>query len=51
MKTACTQQVPTTGVINSRLGKLKLKNDYPTDATVEKIFDDIDFQRASQAYL
>jgi hypothetical protein len=51
MKTARTQQLPTTGVINSRLGKLKLKNGYPTDATVEKIFGDIDFQRASQAYL
>lgn len=51
MKAARTQQLPTTGLFNSRLGKLKLKNGYPTDETVEKIFDDIDFQRASQAYL
>lgn len=35
----------------SRLGPLDLENGYPTDATVVKIFDDIDYQRACQAYL
>ena len=35
----------------SRLGPLELENGYPTDATVAKIFDDIDYQRACQAYL
>jgi hypothetical protein len=35
----------------SRLGPLELENGYPTDATVTKIFDDIDYQRACQAYL
>ena len=35
----------------SRLGLLELENGYPTDATVTKIFDDIDYQRACQAYL
>jgi hypothetical protein len=37
--------------LESRLGPLELENGYPTDATVTKIFDDIDYQRACQAYL
>lgn len=41
--------------INSRIGELKFtkdfENGYPTDATVTKLFDEIDFQRACQAYL
>ena len=45
------QHLPTTGSIASRLGPLDLENGYPTDATVAKIFDDIDYQRACQAYL
>jgi len=48
---ATTDRLPTTGTVASRLGPLELVNGYPTDATVEKIFDDIDFQRACQAYL
>ena len=45
------QLLPTTGSVASRLGPLELNNGYPSDATVAKIFDDIDFQRACQAYL
>jgi hypothetical protein len=45
------QQLPTSGIVESRLGKIELTNGYPTDATAKKIFDDIDFQRACQAYL
>ena len=45
------QLLPTTGAVASRLGPLELENGYPTDATVAKVFDDIDFQRACQAYL
>ena len=48
---AWAQQLPTTGTVNSRLGKLELNNGFPTEATVKKLYDDIDFQRASQAYL
>jgi len=44
-------QVPTTGTVDSRLGKLEIVNGYPTDATVKKLYDDLDFQRAVQAYL
>jgi hypothetical protein len=43
--------LPTTGTVKSRLGDIELKNGYPTSATASKIFDDIDFQRACQAYL
>jgi hypothetical protein len=49
--TANAQVLPTTGSIETRLGALELKNGYPTTATVEKVFDDIDYQRACQAYL
>ena len=45
------QQLPTNGVVNSPAGKLTFKNGYPIDATVLKLFDEIDFQRASQTYL
>jgi hypothetical protein len=45
------QELPTTGSIESRLGKMELTNGYPTEATAKKLFDDIDFQRACQAYL
>ncbi len=45
------QQLPTSGTLESPLGNLELKNGYPTDATAKKIYDDIDFQRACQAYL
>ena len=44
-------QLPTNGFIESRLGKLELINGYPTDETVKKLYDDLDFQRACQAYL
>jgi hypothetical protein len=45
------QQLPTSATVESPLGKLDLKNGYPTEATAKKIYDDIDFQRACQAYL
>jgi hypothetical protein len=41
--------------IDTRIGKLSFTHDfangYPTDETVTKLFDEMDFQRASQAYL
>ncbi len=33
------------------LSELDFKNDYPTDSTVTKLYDAIDFQRACQAYI
>jgi hypothetical protein len=41
--------------INARIGKLSFTHDfangYPTKETVEKLYDERDFQRATQAYL
>jgi hypothetical protein len=41
--------------IDTRIGPLEFTHDfangYPTDATVEKLYDERDFQRACQAYL
>ena len=41
--------------INTRIGKLSFTHDfangYPTTETVQKLFDERDFQRACQAYL
>jgi len=41
--------------IDTRIGKLSFTHDfangYPTEETVEKLFDAMDFQRATQAYL
>jgi hypothetical protein len=51
---------PTTGrngsqKIETRIGTLEFTHDfangYPTDATIEKLYDERDFQRACQAYL
>jgi hypothetical protein len=41
--------------IETRVGRLEFTHDfangYPTDATIEKLYDERDFQRACQAYL
>jgi hypothetical protein len=42
-------------MIETRIGALEFTHDfangYPTDDTVEKLYDERDFQRACQAYL
>jgi hypothetical protein len=41
--------------VETRIGRLEFTHDfangYPTMETVEKLFDEMDFQRATQAYL
>ena len=37
--------------VESRLGTLNSLTAFPNDATVEKLYDNLDFQRAVQAYL
>ena len=37
--------------IDTRIGKLTFESGYPSDETVQKLYDEMDFQRASQAYL
>jgi len=38
-------------VVDTRIGTLKFYDGFPDDATVEKLYDNLDFQRAVQAYL
>jgi len=49
--TAAQAEVPSNGSIDTPVGKLEVVNGYPSDATVTKLFDEMDFQRATQAYL
>jgi hypothetical protein len=37
--------------IETRIGRLEFTHGYPTDATIDKLYDERDFQRACQAYL
>ena len=41
--------------VETRIGALEFTHDfangYPTDATIEKLYDERDFQRVCQAYL
>jgi hypothetical protein len=37
--------------IDTRIGKLTFESGYPSQETVEKLYDEMDFQRAAQAYL
>jgi hypothetical protein len=39
------------GTVKTRIGKLNFDKGFPTDETVEKLYDEMDFQRAVQAYL
>ena len=36
---------------NTRIGKLTFESGYPSKETTQKLYDEMDFQRASQAYL
>jgi hypothetical protein len=37
--------------VETRIGKLAFEGGYPSDKTVDKLYDEMDFQRAVQAYL
>jgi hypothetical protein len=37
--------------VKTRVGDLKFEQAYPTEETTRKVFDEIDYQRAVQAYL
>ena len=36
---------------DTRIGKLTFESGYPSKETVQKLYDEMDFQRAAQAYL
>lgn len=48
-------QVQATETIKTRIGELEFTHDfangYPTDKTVKMLFNEMDFQRACQAYI
>src|SRR5262245_62078843 len=37
--------------VDTRIGKLELQAGYPSKAIVEKLYDEMDFQRATQAFI
>ena len=37
--------------VNTRIGAMKFERGYPTEETARKLFDELDYQRAVQAYL
>src|SRR5262245_33800540 len=37
--------------VDTRLGKLDLESGYPSKAAIDKLYDELDFQRATQAYI
>jgi hypothetical protein len=37
--------------VDTRIGKLELETGYPSKATAERLFDEMDFQRATQAFI
>lgn len=39
------------GTVETRIGELAFENGYPSRESVEKLFDAMDFQRATQAYI
>lgn len=41
----------TTTSVNTRIGDLTFDHDYPTNPTVQHLYDIMDFQRACQLYL
>jgi hypothetical protein len=51
MTTDIPASITTPNVVESSLGTLRFFDGFPDDATVEKLYDNLDFQRAVQAYL
>ena len=48
----CAQNTATTGTVDTPIGKIDLLMGLPANAQVEKkIYDEMDFQRACQAYI
>ncbi len=51
MTTDIPAQILTPDAVETRLGTLRFLDGFPDDATVEKVYDNLDFQRGVQAYL
>jgi hypothetical protein len=44
-------QIMTPDTVETRIGTLSFENGYPSEETARKLFDEMDYQRAVQAYL
>jgi hypothetical protein len=51
MTTPIPSSIETPDKVETRLGTLKFFDGFPDDATVEKVYDNLDFERGVQAYL
>lgn len=51
MKTDIPKSITTPDSVKTRIGTLKLFDGFPDDATVQKVYDNLDFQRGVQAFL
>lgn len=51
MTTAIPEGIEMPDKVSSRLGELKFFDGFPDEATAEKVYDNLDFQRAVQGYL
>src|SRR5215470_1210382 len=51
MTTDIPSSITTPDQVQTRLGTLKFTDGFPDDATVQKVYDNLDFQHAVQAYL
>lgn len=51
MKTDIPKSITTPDSVESRLGTLKFRDGIPDDATVQKVYDNLDFSRGVQAFL
>jgi len=49
--TSAQAQDTTPDAVKTRIGELRFERGYPTEETKHKVFDEIDYQRAVQAYL
>jgi hypothetical protein len=51
MTTDIPASITTPDKVETRLGTLKFTDGFPDDATIEKVYDNLDFERGVQAYL
>ncbi|CAN7725161.1 DUF1254 domain-containing protein [Mesorhizobium sp. LjRoot246] len=51
MTTDIPEAIMTPDTVDTRLGTLKFDDGFPDDATVQKVYDNLDFQRGVQAFL
>ena len=51
MTTVIPKEITTPDTVETRLGTLKFNDGFPDEATVAKVYDNLDFQRGVQAFL